>query len=103
MFPTKALRTFCYSMVHPNLLYGLVIWGTSCKTHLKRIYTLQNRAVRSRVTLYYVQLNILKLNKLTHNKSAKIMYKYIQNSIPVTFTSLYTPVSAIYTRTTRGA
>ena len=35
--PKNALRTIYYNMVHPRLLYGLIIWETLFKTYLKRI------------------------------------------------------------------
>ena len=54
-------------MIHPYLLYGITIWENTYKTHLKRLKSLQNKAVKiiaggqylDDSTAYYKQLNIL--------------------------------------------
>ena len=60
--PKNAFRTLYYSVVYPHLLYGQVVLGSSFKTYLKPIYTLQNCAVKiiygghwkDHATLYYI-------------------------------------------------
>ena len=69
VLPPKALLVLYYSMIHPHLLYGITIWGNRCKKYLKRLRTLQNKAVKvlgggrwqDHASAYYLQLNILKL------------------------------------------
>ena len=51
---------------------------------------------RDNATFYYVQLNILKLNELYYHNSVKKLYKHIQNLMPETFHTLFTPISAIH-------
>ena len=46
VLPPKALLVLYYSMIHPHLLYGITIWGNTYKKHLKRLRTLQNKAVK---------------------------------------------------------
>ena len=46
VFPISALRTLYYSMIHPHLLYGIVIWGSTFKTYLGKLSVLQNKALR---------------------------------------------------------
>ena len=41
--PLHILRTFYYSMIHPHLNYGLLVWGFQCN----RIVKLQKRAKRT--------------------------------------------------------
>ena len=45
VLPPKALLVLYYSMIHPHLLYGITIWGNTYEKHLKRLRTLQNKAV----------------------------------------------------------
>ena len=46
VLPAKALCTLYYSMIHPHLLCGITIWGTTFKSYLKRLSSLQNRAIK---------------------------------------------------------
>ena len=46
VLPASALRTLYYSMIHPHLRYGVVIWGSTFKTHLGKLWILQNKALR---------------------------------------------------------
>jgi len=59
-------------MVHPHLLYGIAIWGNTHDKYLKKLVTLQNKAVkligranwRDNATPYYKKLQILKLKDI---------------------------------------
>ena len=82
VLPAKALCTLYYFMIHSHLLYGIAIWGTTFKSYLKRLSSLQNRAIKQIVDCHsqsnanpcYAQLNILKLNDLyTHEIAHKIV------------------------------
>ena len=65
ILPTSALRTLYYSMIHPHLLYGIVIWGSTFKTYLGKLSILQNKSSRilaggnwlDNATQYYAKLN----------------------------------------------
>ena len=94
-------------MIHPHLLYGIVIWGTTFKSYLKRLSSLQNRAIKQivigRATLIPVMLSLtLKLNDLYTHEIAKLMFKYAHTTTPIAFFS-FTPVISIHTQTTRLA
>jgi len=111
VLPSKALCTLYYCMIHPYLLYGIVIWGTTFKTYLKRLSTLQNRAVkiiagvywRDNATPYFATLNILKLEDIYKHEIAKLMHKCAHKNTPESFTSFFTFVNTIHTRSTRLA
>ena len=98
-------------MIHPHLLYGITIWENTYEKYLKRLRTLQNKAVKvlgvgrwqDHASAYYSQLNILKLEDLYTYKVAKLMHKYSQNKLPKKISSFFTPVNAIHSRTTRLA
>ena len=43
----KHLKSLYYTLIHPHLTYGLLLWGSTYKTLLKKLQTLQNKSVRS--------------------------------------------------------
>ena len=43
---TKALLGLYYIIFHSHLLYGLITWSSTFKTYLKKLSTLQNKAVK---------------------------------------------------------
>ena len=45
--PTLILLCVCYSLVHTHLSYGIVIWGSTYKLHLKKLSSLQTKAIRA--------------------------------------------------------
>ena len=44
--PKSIIKTLCFSLVHPNLLYGICVWGSSGAGIVNRILTLQKRALK---------------------------------------------------------
>ena len=98
-------------MIHPYLLYGITIWENTYATHLKRLKSLQNKAVKviaggqyfDHATAYYKLLNILKIEDLYTLEVAKVMHKFSRNKLLNKFFSFFTLINAIHTRTTRLA
>ena len=88
ILPKSALRNLYHSMIHPHLLYGITVWGNAFDKHLKRLATLQNKAVKlisgaqwcDHVTPSYLKLQILKLNELLikNNVLRKLIISYRQ-------------------------
>ena len=111
VLPLKALQNLYYSLIHPHILYGIIIWGNTYKTYLKRLTTLQNRAVklsvgahwRDNTTNCYLQLQVLKLNELYTYEVAKFMYKNTRKNLPPSFSSFFTSIASVHTRSTRLA
>ena len=97
VLPRKTLRSLYYTLIHPYLLYGITIWRNTYKTHLKRIKSLQNKAVKiiargqylDDSTAYYKQLNILKIEDLYTLEVAKLMHKFSQIKLPNRFSSFF--------------
>ena len=83
VLPLKALQNLYYSLLHLHLLiFEIIISGNAYKTYLKRLTTLQNRAVKISVGAHwrdntancYMQLQVFKLNELYTYEVAKFMY-----------------------------
>ena len=105
-----ALSKLYYIMVHCHLLYGIVIRGnTYANSHLKRLISLQNKAVKivageqrlDHVILFYHGLQILKLKNMYVNEVAKLTYKNSWKKLPNRLNCQFSSVRAIHTRTTR--
>ena len=83
IFPSSALLLIYFALVHPHLLHGLPIWGSSFPTYLQKLQHLQNKALRiisncnpktSTTPLFY-QYKILKIQDLFYFEIAKIMHQ----------------------------
>ena len=92
-------------MIHPYLLYGITIWENTYATHLKRLKSLQNKAVKviaggqyfDHVTAYNKLLNILKIEDLYTLEVAKLMHKFSVINYSTDFFSFFTLINAIHT------
>ena len=109
LLPKRLLRTLYYSMVNPFLTYGLLLWGSARKKHLKQIETLQKRAIRS-ITLatynehslpLFKQMRILKLNELYLKQINSFMCCYNMNLLPLPLQSMYIKNRDIHSYETR--
>jgi len=87
--PQKPLLKLFYSLIHPHLFYGLVAWGSTFPSHLRKLSSLQNKAIKligggtylNDATPYYLKYNILKLNDLYKLEIGKFVHGFIQNAI----------------------
>ena len=65
---TKTMLHLYYAIFHPHLLYGILVWGSTCKSYLKKLGTQQNKAVKiiggcrysNRATPFYLKFGTLK-------------------------------------------
>ena len=71
-FPQNIMLQLYYALVHPFLSYGIIVWGATYPTYIKRLKSLQNRAIRAvarchyrdEVKLFYKQFKILQIDDL---------------------------------------
>ena len=45
--PSHTLLNLYFALVHSNLLYGLLVWGSTYKSYLTKLKKLQNKALKS--------------------------------------------------------
>ena len=45
LFSQNIMLQLYYALVHPFLSYGIIIWGATYPTYIKRLKSLQNRAI----------------------------------------------------------
>ena len=46
--PTSTLLCVYYSLVHTHLSYGIITWGSTYKSHLEKLSSHQNKAIRAK-------------------------------------------------------
>ena len=67
--PPKSSLKLYYTLFHPHLLYGLIVWGSTYPSFLNKLGKLQNKAVKlvargkfcDKATPYSAKLKILKI------------------------------------------
>ena len=80
------LRTLYYSIIHPQLNYGILVWGFQCN----RIIKLQKCAIRTITRSIYnahtspllKHMEILSVNDMLHQKTLTFHYKYVNKNLP---------------------
>ena len=62
-FPQNILLQLHYTLVHSQLLYGIIIWGNTFPTYMRKLTALQNRAVKiSPEHIFGIPLNLYMFN-----------------------------------------
>lgn len=41
--PVAALKTIYYTLVYPYLTYGIILWGSTYKTHIEKVFIMQKK------------------------------------------------------------
>ena len=112
-FLTKQLlmRVY-YTLIYPNLLYGITCWGGCSKTVLQPLQIIHNRILRCinklrmreiHVTELYILSNLLKITDIYILEICKLMYKYKHNLLPNIFTNMFIKINCIHSHITRSA
>ena len=108
--PTSAILQIYYSLIHTHLLYGLIAWGSTYKSKLKKLLSLQNKAVkliggglsRDSVTPLYYQLGILKLPDLFKFEIGKFVHAHFKNNLPPAISNFFLLTSVMSQKNTRS-
>ena len=95
--PKSALLNLYYALIHPHLLCGFPVWGSTFPTYLSTINTLQNEAIRlisgssyrHHVTPFYSNINILKFSDLFKLEVAKIVSRHYSGNLPSPISNLF--------------
>ena len=98
---TSALCSLYYALFHCHVQYGIITLSSTYKTYLKKLATLQNKAVKivgngtwnDRATPYYAKLKILKLQDLVKLETAAFVYNYKSGQLPPTFQNYFTALN----------
>ena len=109
LLPTNQLKSLYYTLIHPYINYGILIWGSAIKKYLKNIQNMQNKAIRAiskakyndPVVQLYKNLNITPIETLYNIQLGKLMYQHKNNLLPKPLMLLYTPNTEMHNHNTR--
>ena len=102
--------TLYYSLVYPYLYYCACVWGSTYHSNLKRLVTLQKRAVRTisrsafdpHTDPTFKSLKLLKFENIISLQVAKIMYLYKSGQLPESFQNMFFTGQEIHNYNTRN-
>ena len=97
--PKHILKTIYFSLIHPHLNYGTLLWGFN----LERLDILQKKAIRiishsyniAHTSNLFKQLNILKVEDIFKLKQMVFYYKFIHNKLPNAIKNILTAETRI--------
>ena len=101
----------CYCIVcYATLLHGLLIWHNTYSTYTNKISRLQNKAIKlianskrtDKWAPIYEKLKILQLHDLHIHETATFMYKFHNNTLPVSFSQYFNRIAAIHSVHTKS-
>ena len=110
----ETCREIYHAIIHSYLKYGILAWGSASKSTLKPLQTIVNRAVRIMsfapfgsidLNPLYEILEILNVEQIYTLEIAKLMYKNVNNLMPVRIANYFecrNSSTSISTRRTRS-
>ena len=110
VLPASALITLYNSFIYPYLSYGIVLWGTVGKTHLKKLTSQQNKAVRA-IGCYdwrtsanplFARFKIFKLHDIYSLEVAKFVKQTLLGRLPPYILHYYHKFINIHSHSTRS-
>ena len=84
------LKTLYYSLVYPDLLYGITLWGATYHTYLSKLVIMQKKIIRiitgakydAHTKPLFKTAKLLKLDDIYRLQISKYMFCYIHNTLP---------------------
>ena len=111
ILPKVCLKNLYFSFIHPHILYGVEIYGNSCKTYVDKLCKLNNKLLRillnkplsTPVIDLYRSLNILPIPLLHEFQVLIFVYKcfYCANELPGIFRNYFIRNNSIHNHNTR--
>lgn len=103
------LKMLYHSLIQPYLAYGITLWGSAHQTNLKRLVTLQKRAVRIITNSKYNEpsnalfksLFIPKFYDLYNIQLCKLIFAYSQGELPYPLHKMFVPNHNVHRLNTR--
>ena len=95
--PTSTLLCIYYSIVHSHLSYSIIVWGSTYKSYLGKLTSLQNKTIRvvgraewneSSSPLHY-KFKVLKLHDMFKQEVSKFMHHVENKNLPTPLINLF--------------
>ena len=94
ILPRKILKTIYFSIIHPHILYGIVLWGSADKSALRPLLSCHSRAVK--LCQQKNTSGLLLLPKLFEAQLGSFMYKAFHQGLPINIQKRFTINNNIY-------
>ena len=109
--PKPCLKTLYYCLVYPYLHYCIIVWGSTYKTNLRRLVSLQKRVIRiiSKSTFdshsdpIFKELELLKLSDIRQLELGKLMFSLNHSLLPSKFNIYFSLNKQVHSYATRHA
>ena len=98
-----------YSLIHPHLLYGNLLWGFARKVHLHKLIVLQKKAIRiicdakynAHTPPLYSKLLIPKLEYMYSIQLCQFIFLHMRHLLPQPINSIFRINASVYNTNTR--
>ena len=109
LLTVSTLRMLYFSLVHPYLMYGNMLWGSAHKKYLNGLIILQKKAIRiitgskynEHSSPLFKRLNIVKLHDVFNIQQAKFVYANSKSLLPSPLQHIYTINHNVHSYNTR--
>ena len=106
----KTILSIYYAIFSSIMNYGSIIWGQNSNTHIKRIETIQNKAIRiinfkpynTPSNHLYKESKILKFTDGIKLKNFLLVVDNVNNNLPFALQNSFTPAKDIHNYRTRA-
>ena len=94
----KTMKIVYNSLVESHIRYGILGWGTSCKSYIRKLEVAQNKALRcitysdrrTRLRPLYKTNNILPVDDIYNIECLKFMFNFKHKKLPLAFNDYFT-------------
>ena len=109
LIPTSYMKTLYDSLIHSYLTYGILLWGSTYQTYMKKLEVIQKKSIRSiynapynsHTTSLFKDSKILKLKDVHELELGKFVYDALHNTLPKRLSEIYTPNARVHHHYTR--
>lgn len=105
----KHKQKMYYAYIHSKIQYGIELYGHAADTNLKKVQTLQNKALkilynrhpRTDTEALHRELKLLKVKDIQKLNILSFVYKQKHNKLPPIFNDMFRPFTDIHNHLTR--
>ena len=109
LLPSQCLRLLYFSLIHPYLTYGNVVWGSTHQTYLNKLVVLQKKAIRIATKSRYndhtrplfKKLFIPNLMDMNEIANCKLIFCCLTGTTPVSLQKIFHQNMQIHNHNTR--
>ena len=109
--PPTVLRSLYFSLFNSHLSYGLAVWGNANQLDIRKIKSLQKKAIKAIDSSLgkdnndhlYFDLKILKFDEQLEFQLSSLMWDYDHNVLPTSLTNYFKRANLIHNYKTRAA